>query len=328
MNCKHSTDRSSPGAITLSSVSHITREISNALVHISTKDGIPYNHHLSGIHWNNYQATVIRQHHLHENWRNHESISQIAVQSWENWPDKQYFESVKAEYPLHLMKPMRTTDSKTEKFNPLMIIETDESNFEKRIEETLEFLNSRSNVSLLFANRNIKEYVHSRIMTDKNVERHVESFSPWTIKGLERDAVVIIGGYTASYHDHDTRGLYDDYGNTTNPSVKREVDLLRRKMIVSLTRAKDQLILIESPKSFKKSEKFRFVSLDMPRFTAPGHSEVRVTSKDDLVQSLERFFKESRITKGDISVIRISEGLSIIERARNEQKNEKGIWIL
>ena len=105
-------------------------------------------------------------------------------------------------------------------------------------------------------------------MTDKNVERHVESFSPWTIKGLERDAVVIIGGYTASYHDHDTRGLYDDYGNTTNPSVKREVDLLRRKMIVSLTRAKDQLILIESPKSFKKSEKFRFVSLDMPRFTA------------------------------------------------------------
>ena len=222
----------------LRSVSHITREISNALVHISTKDGIPYNHHLSGIHWNNYEATVIRQHHLHENWRNHESISQIAVQSWENWPNKQYFESVKAEYPLHLMRPMRTTDSKTEKFNPLMIIETDESNFEKRIEETLEFLNSRSNVSLLFANRNLKEYVHSRIMTDKNVERHVESFSPWTIKGLERDAVVIIGGYTASYHDHDTRGLYDDYGNTTNPSVKREVDLLRRKMIVSLQEPK------------------------------------------------------------------------------------------
>ena len=50
---------------------------------------------------------------------------------------------------------------------------------------------------------------------------------------------------------------------------------------------------------------------------------MRVTSKDDLVQSLERFFKESRITKGDISVIRISEGLSIIERARNEEKMKK-----
>ena len=49
---------------------------------------------------------------------------------------------------------------------------------------------------------------------------------------------------------------------------------------------------------------------------------MRVTSKDDLVQSLERFFKESRITKGDISVIRISEGLSIIERARNEEKKK------
>ena len=308
----------------LDSVSHITREIGNALVHISIKDKIPYNHHFSGIHWDGFDASNVILHHLHQNWRNHKSISQIAVQSWEWWPNRTYFEDVRKEYPLHKMQPMRIYDAKTEKFNPLMIIETNDSNFEERIEETLEFLNSRSNVSLLFANGNIKEYVHNRIMTDKNVHRHVESFSPWTIKGLERDAVVIIGGYTASFHDNDTRGLYEfDYRDTTNERVKREIDLLRRKMIVSLTRAKDQLILIESPESFKKTEKHRFVSLDMPKFTAPGYPEFRVTSEDNLLQELERFFKESRITEDDISVIRISEGLSIIERARNEEQMKK-----
>ena len=37
----------------------------------------------------------------------------------------------------------------------------------------------------------------------------VETFDPWTIKGLERNAVVILGGFSASPKGEDTQEIYD-----------------------------------------------------------------------------------------------------------------------
>ena len=64
---------------------------------------------------------------------------------------------------------------------------------------------------LLYTNDTIRDYISKKVMKDdqKIVDKlSVESFTPWTIKGLERDAVVIFGAYTASVNDTDTTALW------------------------------------------------------------------------------------------------------------------------
>lgn len=310
----------------LESLDFIVKVLGEELVHIHTSNGMLYNHHLTGLIGHDMEK--VDDHHLNENWRNHQAISDIAVQSWMKWPDSEYWK--KDKYPLADMKAMREKSKETSKFSPFMVIETTELNFKERITETLEFLNSRSKVSLLFANDKIRGYVKKEIMAkDKQGTRKVESFTPWTIKGLERDAVVIIGAYTAHEHDADTSVLVrrgsSNGGSLVKDIKKQAIDLLRRKMIVSLTRAKEQLILIESPtENFNLgTNEYRFTSLNPPQFTAHGYKTIRVAPEDKLLQKLTDFFKEAGITDDGFSIVRISEGLSIIERARNEDEMEK-----
>ena len=80
----------------------------------------------------------------------------------------------------------------------------------------------------------------------------VETFDPWTIKGLERNAVVVLGGFSTSpgrrhqeiYDiDFSKKKEYHDFSELE----RRVVDLIRRKMLVSHTRAVEQLIILNTP---------------------------------------------------------------------------------
>ena len=78
---------------------------------------------------------------------------------------------------------------------------------------------------------------------------------PWTIKGLERNAVVVLGGYYYSARDPDTKDL--GAINLSKPFLEFEeheceaIDLMRRKMLVSQTRAVEQLIIVDTPKNIE-----------------------------------------------------------------------------
>ena len=45
--------------------------------------------------------------------------------------------------------------------------------------------------------------------SNKSTKLAVETFDPWTIKGLERNAVVILGGYSVSPRGVDTQDIFD-----------------------------------------------------------------------------------------------------------------------
>ena len=214
-----------------------------------------------------------------------------------------------------------------------MIVESKNAeDFNEKAKIILRFLNARAKVSLLYTNDTIRDYISKKVMKDdqKIVDKlSVESFTPWTIKGLERDAVVIFGAYTASANDTDTSALWGkdftrlgEY-STLDKGVKSAIDLMRRKMIVANTRAVEQLVVVNLPReetNLANQKQYRIKSLQPPRFSS---QEVgfKIVFNDDLTkleEDLKRFFKESKIKREHVSLARLSEGLNIIMRARDE----------
>ena len=56
---------------------------------------------------------------------------------------------------------------------------------------------------------NQRDYVDEQMSTDGSEDLRVETFDPWTIKGLERNAVVLLGSYTAAKRDLDSGILWN-----------------------------------------------------------------------------------------------------------------------
>ena len=294
----------------------------------------PTHHHLRGLYWSDTEVRDVIQHHLNENHRNHPGISNVARLSWEKWPSAEYYEEVKNSYPLEKMESKYAgPELNNPNFSPLMIVESKNAeDFNEKAKIILRFLNARAKVSLLYTNDTIRDYISKKVMKDdqKIVDKlSVESFTPWTIKGLERDAVVIFGAYTASANDTDTTALWgQDFTrlgqySTLDKGVKSAIDLMRRKMIVANTRAVEQLVVVNLPReetNLANQKQYRIKSLQPPKFSS---QEVgyKIEFNDDratLEEDLKRFFKESKIKREHVSMARLSEGLNIIMRARDE----------
>jgi len=306
----------------LKRLTDLTKILASDHHHIFCKTSRPINHHLHGLFWEKEDIahTVAEDHHLTENYRNHKTICALSKFNWDNWPSKEYVNKFVSDEP-----PLKLMESKWKrKPNPtkkrLMFINTESKDgYLDRIGEMLEFLNSRAKVSLLYTNDWIKSYVTKEIMDIDTDNKSVEAFDPWTIKGLERDAVVMIGAYTASDNDPDSRELLNtnlgDLDNLT-PSEKDAIDLLRRKMLVSDTRAVEQVIVVSAPKTNinlgKKGENVH--TLFPKRFEGAEYSEIN--PGEDLNEKLSAFFEAgSKETHG---IITISEGIDLAVRARTE----------
>ena len=85
-------------------------------------------------------------------------------------------------------------------FTPILVIDSNNGNdFLDKLKLVLKSISARSGVSLLCSNQNLREFVRQKLMDGKEGRKlAVETFDPWTIKGLERNAVVILGGFSAS----------------------------------------------------------------------------------------------------------------------------------
>ena len=226
----------------LKDIDYYARKIISEVKHIKNSS----NHHLRSLSKLKDSLEEILEQHLTDNHRNNEAITEFTKFAWEKWPSSDFVDD--ETFPLSKMNSVKEASVDDTEIPRIMEIESaNKDDFISKIEDVLEFLNTSTKISLLYANDFIQKYVREEIMSDESRSLQVESFTPWTIKGLERDAVVILGGYVAASADPDSRLLA--HGINQNDNLQRKaIQLMRRKMLVSKTRAVDQLILLNAPR--------------------------------------------------------------------------------
>ncbi|DAC18257.1 MAG TPA: hypothetical protein D7I06_02000, partial [Candidatus Poseidoniales archaeon] len=293
-------------------------------------------HHLRGLQWSNQEIKDVIDTRLDENFRNHPDISEFAMYSWKNWPSRDYFDESnnKEKYPFEEMKSRFKRVDKSE-FTPILVIDSNNGgDFLEKLKIVLRSISARSGVSLLCSNQNLRQYVRQKLMGGKEGRKlAVETFDPWTIKGLERNAVVVLGGFSASPKGEDTQEIYDiDFSKKKeyhdfSELERRVVDLIRRKMLVSHTRAVEQLIILNTPLNEKiplggQETSIKSINnMDYSKISEICKLE-QVKQVDTLDEKLTEFFKASKIKDKHISIKRISEGLKLKNRTGSAVKQE------
>ena len=319
----------------LTRLTYMTGEITKHHTHINSVDGnkiLPSTHHLRGLYWGGGAVESVIENQLSENHRNDPSINALAMFSWENWPSIDYYKKVQKTQPLEMISKKERRATVNEQFTPIMVIKsTDGVDYVSKIKLILKTISKRSGISLLCTNEKLRDFVIAKMDDDKNGETlKVETFDPWTIKGLERNGVVILGSYTSSRHDVDSEILwsvdfdrrieYDDFAQDEQEAI----NLMRRKMLVSNTRAVEQLIMLESPRNkvfhLENNEESMMKSLHPPDYNkVPSNPAVVIVENySDLEDQLKDFFQGSVIKQVHISIKRISEGLKLQARTNTE----------
>jgi len=333
----------------LNTVTDLVGKISTDFKYIysDTKSKRPTQHHLRGLFWDakDREKALDEKFHLKDNHRNHSEIMELTKYEWKEWmpnngSERENIGDMKSKWKRHQTYI---------KYRIMRIDTLDDSQFITNIKQVLEFLNSRAKVSLLYTNKTIQNFVEKEIMAkDDTKKMWVESFDPWTIKGLERDSVVIIGPYTASDKDPDSRELFI---NKLNSELKSEdlngaIELMRRKMLVSNTRAMSKLIVLNAPKGHSKlgkSSKYQIKLLQPPKLSPNNEDNtvIELSMVDDLTDYMTTFFDdidrtrktnekdqdpafiELKKRKTETSIITIGEGMELISRASTKTARDK-----
>ena len=281
----------------------------------------PVSHHLKGLSWTPKEIKEVTNFHLTDNHRNHPRIVKYTIQSWNNWPIKGYAKTddQSRKYPLDKMESTwkRSSDEQKE-ITRIMEINTDDTdNFNDTLEQLLRFLQTRARISLLIPNQWLRDYIKEEIMGEK-LDTKLDSYNAWTIKGLERDAVVMICPYTASPKDSDSAILMNTaLDNSVEAEEKKAIDLMRRKLLVSNTRAVEQMILLHPPKDTITNfgGKDKSIKCLIPPLVVDTK---QIDRKRDIKEELEDFFRYSGIDEDDFAIATISEGIDLFTRAQSD----------
>lgn len=307
----------------LKRLSYISREVvAKHVNHIYIdSNNEPVSHHLKGLSWAPSEIEEVTDFHLTDNHRNHPRIVKYTKQSWKNWPKEGYAENddQSRKYPLDKMESTwkRSSDEQKE-ITRIMEINTDDTdNFNDTLEQLLRFLQTRARISLLIPNQWLRDYIKEEIMGEK-LDTKLDSYNAWTIKGLERDAVVMICPYTASPKDSDSAILMNTaLDNSVEAEEKKAIDLMRRKLLVSNTRAVEQMILLHPPKgtitNFGGNDKS--IKCLIPPIVVDTK---QIDRKRDIKEELEDFFRYSGIDENDFAIATISEGIDLFTRAQSD----------
>jgi len=317
----------------LNTLTDLTKGISEDFDHIfiDSVSKRPTQHHLRGLYWSEQDRMKTLKHHLKENHRNAPEIMELTKDAWKQWHPDDGGEDLDA---------MTSNWKRDEPLKCLRIMEikTDSAEgFVNNVKLILAAANAKANVSLLYTNNVIRDFVKEEIMDkDEDKKMWAEYFDPWTIKGLERDTVIIIGPYTSSDKDPDSRTLFDARsieGASITGEMKDAIDLMRRKMLVSNTRAVDKLIILHAPKDISKlaaTGKYKIKSLNPPRISSKiDRDRIIAISKNQTLDNkdLEGFFNDGdgeehqqniANRKKETSIITISEGMELITRAKTK----------
>lgn len=307
----------------LKRLSYISREVvAKHVNHIYVdSNNEPVSHHLKGLSWAHNEIEEVTDFHLTDNHRNHPRIVKYTKQSWKNWPKEGYAENddQSRKYPLDKMESTwkRSSDEQKE-ITRIMEINTDDAdNFNDTLEQLLRFLQTRARISLLIPNQWLRDYIKEEIMGEK-LDTKLDSYNAWTIKGLERDAVVMICPYTASPKDSDSAILMNTaLDDSVEAEEKKAIDLMRRKLLVSNTRAVEQMILLHPPKNTITNfgGKDQSIKCLVPPLVV---GTKQVDKKRDIKEELERFFRYSGIDEKGLAIATLSEGIDLFTRAQSD----------
>ena len=110
---------------------------------------------------------------------------------------------------------------------------------------------------------------------------------------MERESVVLVGAHSASPKDPDSRGLMGinmDNLEELGDSAKNEINLMRRKMLVSSTRAVSRLVILNSPRGWtyfsKQDETIRNLLSEIDK---PNIMYDEILPGDDFESKMNRF---------------------------------------
>jgi hypothetical protein len=303
------------------------------------KTGRPMNHHLRGLFWDTREEieASLKSSRLHDNWRNDLRIREFTTNEWLNWPktetiqDLLHLEYDKDGMPVDLDDPAHMTSpdalKEREKSDTAVLFITTESinDYEAALKALTKVVQGRSGTSLLVTSKPMEAYISEGMEADLD---QVEIFNTWTVKGLERDNVLLVGGFMVSQADPETSKIKVDHNKEfpknlgSQTELRRQVELFRRKHLVAHTRAKQGLIYLFAPESkapqpFHKGRMtfWQYHPISMPDLGDNGGQRIHVDGNaGELSTLVEGVFSLSHSSKELYSMTTLQEGMVLYRR--------------
>ena len=103
-------------------------------------------------------------------------------------------------------------------------------------------LSGRGNLSVIIPDGGLRDVLLEKLVSDNDSELFI--YDPFTIKGLEQDVAVVIGGYAASNDGEFSMLLSTRHDAERDLSTMNLFDRINRYMLVSNSRARNTLITV------------------------------------------------------------------------------------
>jgi len=299
----------------------------------------PVNHHLRGLFWDTPDEieASLKSSRLHDNWRNDVRIREFTKDEWLNWPKTETIQDLlELEYdkdgmPVNLDDPAHMTSpdalKEREKSDTAVLFITTESinDYEAALKALTKVVQGRSGTSLLVTSKPMEEYIIEGMKADLD---QVEIFNTWTVKGLERDNVLLVGGFMVSQDDPETSKIKVDHNKEfpknleSQTELRRQVELFRRKHLVAHTRAKQGLIYLfapvsKAPQPFHKGRMtfWQYHPSSMPDLGDKDGQRIHVDGNaGELSTLVEGVFSLSHSSKELYSMTTLQEGMVLHRR--------------
>ncbi|MBT4058694.1 MAG: AAA family ATPase [Euryarchaeota archaeon] len=248
---------------------------------------------------------------LKENQRNVASIGKIMLQG-NNWLGGE-----SNELSMEFMK-----EDPDPSLIPAKIITTKSwDEWEQIISNIMVVLNSESSISLVITDRAVHDYIIRR-MEDDDIDKKIkesEVFDTWTIKGLERPSVVVIGGWIVSQKGQ-FFSVYDKIKGKNEPEKwieESDLELMRSRMLVALSRATQKMLVLTAPAGISDSSGLNSQENQLLQLKAPTFDDEFMTGTKD-IESIRSILKPHHYSKQNSSLIALTEGIKLLQRSTND----------
>ena len=193
-------------------------------------------------------------------------------------------------------------------------------------------LSGRGNLSVIIPDGGLRDVLLEKLVSDNDSELFI--YDPFTIKGLEQDVAVVIGGYAASNESEFSMLLSTRHDAERDLSTMNLFDRINRYMLVSNSRARNTLITVSFEVGHSEfSQQLRWRQFPPPRVVSEnvrqdlGLDDV-LTKLDHRPEEwavrsfaeLQKLVNRGRKTPGMRS--RLTGALAWLNRAKDELKRD------
>ena len=194
--------------------------------------------------------------------------------------------------------------------------------WEEIISDIMAVLNSESSISLVITDPAVRDYIIERMeeLDKKRKIGEAELFDTWTIKGLERPSIVVIGGWIVSKKG-EFFNVYKQCEKKKNPEKYIEPndrELMRSRMLVALSRATQKTLVITGPEGLSNGRGLnsydkKFLQLKPPIFENRFLTNHKVDENE-----IRNLLKPHHYDKDSNSIIALTEGLQLLQRSETD----------